>query len=226
LDETSGKLEHVTTDPNDTTVVIQLNDLTEKYFRVFVLNQYGLLGGSNIEKIISVSRNLIKGGSFDFPTDVSQWIYNGRISIDNVDFYEGSGSLLLKCKLDTVNYSYSSVIEMECLTDNLMYTGISLEKNIDYRISFWYKLSGFSYMMQPFFYYYLQENERKIYTLVSNDWPGTWITLSPFKILDDTGWVYYSTTFYSDSDKDAVFYLGSQLETVRIDNLEIKVAPK
>jgi hypothetical protein len=72
----------------------------------------------------------------------------------------------------------------------------------------------------------MQENKQKIYTLVSNDWPGSWIPLSPFKILDDTGWVYYSSTFYSDNDNDAIFYLGSQLESVRIDNLEIKVVQK
>ena len=47
--------------------------------------------------------------------------------------------------------------------------------------------------------------------------------LSPFKILDDTGWLYFSKTFTSDSESNAVFYITSQVEKVSIDNLEIKI---
>lgn len=47
LDETTGTLIHVTVDANDTTFTTSLPHSARKYYRVFVLSETGLLGGSN-----------------------------------------------------------------------------------------------------------------------------------------------------------------------------------
>lgn len=51
LDETTGTLLHVATFSKDTIFKDVVNHQDKYYYRVFVLNDYGLLGGSNIEGI-------------------------------------------------------------------------------------------------------------------------------------------------------------------------------
>lgn len=101
---------------------------------------------------------------------------------------------------------------------------IDLEANRDYTISFWYKLSGFGYMMYPFNFYYYQNNEEKISTTIYDyNWVDEWIPQSPFGIINDMEWMFYNRTFTSDSDNNAVFYIKTQMDKVWIDNLEIKI---
>lgn len=225
LDETTGTLEHVTIDRNDTIKSVQLENLSEKYFRVFVLNEYGQLGGSNIEKIASINRNIVKGGYFDTTEDLSYWTLSGNISIDQVNIHTGTGSALLYSEIDTAGNSISGSIDRWPVAENEISINIELEGDRDYTISFWYRLSGLGYMMYPFNFYYHQNNEGKLYTTIYDyNWKGDWILDSPFKILDDTGWLLFKDTFYSDSDSYAVFHITTQVEKVWIDNFEIKIA--
>jgi len=224
LDETTGTLEHVTIDVNDTIKTIQLKNSTQNYFRVFVLNETGQLGGSNIMDVVSVNMNLAAGGAFDDANDLAYWDLSGDVFIDNDIFHDGTGSVLLKSTIDTVDNNIIGSVDRWPVSTNEMSLNIDLEADKDYTISFWYKLSGFGYMMYPFKFYYYQNNENKLETTIYDyNWPGTWIPQSPFKILDDTGWLYYSKTFNSDSDADAVFHIECQMENAWIDNLEIKV---
>jgi len=224
LDETSGELEHVTIDINDTIKSIQLENLSEKYFRIFVLNEYGQLGGSNIVSISSINRNLIIGGNFEDSEDLSSWNLTGSINITNIDMYSGLGCVLLESEIDTIDNNLSGTIDRWPVTENQMSIAIELEKDRDYTISFWYKLSGFGYMMYPFNFYYYQNNEEKISTTIYEyDWVDEWIPLSPFGIIHDSGWMFFSKDFTSDSDNSAVFHIKTQMEKVWIDNLEIKI---
>lgn len=197
---------------------------SEVYFRVFVLNEYGQLGGSNIISVASINKNLLAGGEFENSNDLSYWDLTGDIGIDNTDFHSGIGSALLSSTIDTVTNVISGTIERWPVTENEMSIGIDLETDRDYTISFWYKLSGFGYMMYPFNFYYYQNNQEKINTTIYDyNWAGTWIPLSPFKVLEDTGWLFFSKTFNSDSDANAVFHITSQVENVWIDELKIKI---
>lgn len=224
LDETTGQLEHVSIDRRDTSKSIQLENLSERYFRVFVLNEFGQLGGSNIKSVSSLNRNLILGGNFENLNDLSYWNLSGIITIDNTSSYAGLGSVLLSSVIDSTAKTISGTKVWWSVSENDMSINIDLNKNRDYTISFWYRLFGFGYMMYPLNFYYDQNNEEKIYTTIYDyDWAGVWVPSSPFKILDDTGWLYFTKTFNSDSESNAVFHIKTQVEKVWIDNLEIKI---
>lgn len=66
LDETTGELIHVSTQINDTSFSVKnLNPLTEYFFRVYVMNDFGRLGGSNIISAETENQQIIKNGSFE-----------------------------------------------------------------------------------------------------------------------------------------------------------------
>ena len=224
LDESTGLLEHVTIDINDTSKSIQIENLTEKYFRVFVLNEYGQLGGSNIISISSVNKNIVLGGNFNSLEDLNYWSISGNIKIDSVFPYDGAGCLLLTSELDTLGMSKTEP-EIDNVTLNEISIDLALEEDRDYTLSFWYRLKGFGCMIdqEPFYYYYYQDNEEKLGTIIYDYyWAGEWYGWIN-KVLDDTGWIYYSKTFNSDSDANAVFHITCRIEEVWIDKLEIKI---
>ncbi len=54
LDEVTGTLLYVATSADDTLFTDEIDHGDQFYYRVFVLNEYGLLGGSNIESIAGI----------------------------------------------------------------------------------------------------------------------------------------------------------------------------
>ena len=143
-----------------------------------------------------------------------------KLNFTNINPYAGLGCALLASEIDTVD----STGPADMISVNEMSITIGLEKNRDYKISFWYKLSGVGYMMNPFNFYYYQNNQEKIFTTIFNyNWNGEYIPGTASKILDDTGWLYFSEVFTSDSESNAVFHITTQVENVWIDNLKIKI---
>ncbi|MCF6270377.1 MAG: carbohydrate binding domain-containing protein [Melioribacteraceae bacterium] len=66
LDESTGTLIHIATNSNDTTFTADnLNPLTQYFFRVYVMNDYGRLGGSNIVSSTTMNYQIIKNGNFE-----------------------------------------------------------------------------------------------------------------------------------------------------------------
>lgn len=66
LDESTGTLVHVSTVRQDTSfTVADLDPLTDYYFRVYVMNDIGRLGGSNIVSARTQNKNIIKNGGFE-----------------------------------------------------------------------------------------------------------------------------------------------------------------
>ena len=66
LDETTGLLIHVATSVNDTTFTdTDLTPLSDYYYRVFVLDDFGRIGGSNIIGITTEEAILLKNGGFE-----------------------------------------------------------------------------------------------------------------------------------------------------------------
>jgi len=66
LDETTGELVHISTSINDTTYIDNnLHTLSTFYYRVYVMNDYGRLGGSNIVSATTLNANLFPDGGFE-----------------------------------------------------------------------------------------------------------------------------------------------------------------
>lgn len=104
LDETTGTLVHISTSLTDTSFVDnQLNPFQFYYYRVYVMNEYGRIGGSNIIQIQTENVQLIRNGGFeeisgDEPTDWTLFPNSfgnpeNYILIDNTDAFEGNNSL-------------------------------------------------------------------------------------------------------------------------------------
>jgi len=74
LDEQTGTLVYVTIDRNDTSFVDEnLDALQTYYYRVFIMNEFGRLGGSNIVSDTTDNKNYIWNGDFELQEDPLAW---------------------------------------------------------------------------------------------------------------------------------------------------------
>jgi len=98
LDETTGTLIYVATTLSDTSFVdSSLFELTDYYYRVYVMNEYGRLGGSNINSAKTLFKNLIKNGDFELFNSLNQptdWLRENDVWFtSNQNFQSGSHGL-------------------------------------------------------------------------------------------------------------------------------------
>jgi hypothetical protein len=106
LDETTGELIHVATDPDDTTYTD--NSYTagiESFYRLYTLSAFGKVGGSNLVSIKTESVNLVGNGNFEEsepgrePDDWMIFEYNpqnglpGKYVVDDDESFDGLNSL-------------------------------------------------------------------------------------------------------------------------------------
>jgi len=78
LDETTGKLVHVSTDMNDTVFIDKtLTENSHYYYRVYVMNNFGKMGGSKLVDIQTIRGNYVLNGSFESSIDsiATDWTY-------------------------------------------------------------------------------------------------------------------------------------------------------
>lgn len=140
LDESTGTLVHVATNASDTSfIVADLNPQSEYFFRVYVMNEYGKLGGSNIISAKTPNRELILNGSFEdvesstgFP---KEWKLdspnNGAYAIDNQVSKDGKNSIRIDKPQGVGNMIYQ-LIRPELLVANQRY-----------KLSYWVKHTKF-----------------------------------------------------------------------------------
>ena len=103
LDETTGTLVHVSTFLSDTSFSDeQLNSFQNYFYRVYVMNEYGRIGGSNIVTLQTLNSQLISNGGFEemsgeVPLDWQLIPNSGDpenyIQIDSNNAIEGNNSL-------------------------------------------------------------------------------------------------------------------------------------
>ena len=98
LDETTGTLVYVATTLSDTSFVdTGLFELTDYYYRVYVMNEYGRLGGSNINSAQTLFKNLIKNGDFELFNSSNQpadWLLENDVWLtSDQNFQSGSYGL-------------------------------------------------------------------------------------------------------------------------------------
>lgn len=137
LDETTGTLVHVSTAINDTQFTDQsVNPLTTYYYRVYIMNDYGRLGGSNIVSSTTLNRNVISNGSFaevtsNFPNNWSTWGTQGKFSSSTEFAQDGNKSL--KINLNLSDWGVNSWGVYQQIDPN------NFEAGQTYKISFWCK---------------------------------------------------------------------------------------
>ena len=215
LDENTGTLEHVATIREDTVFTLAMPNATTRYFRVFVMNEYGQLGGSNIVRATSSNKNLLTFGEFEDPNMFFQtWNVSGNVYIVDTIQKVGNSCLLLMSKIDTVNSEWTI-----CRFDHPQFL---LEENVAYELSFWYKARGLGHMMYPLYFYYEQENERYLETIIGSDWAGAWWNNTPIKILEGVDWTFYSETFYPSNSSAIKFYFSGNIDELYFDQLQLK----
>lgn len=139
LDEVTGTLVHVSTSIDDTVFQVDNLDPYETYyFRVYVMNEFGKLGGSNIVSAITLNQNAIENGSFEIINPQSNFAESWRIGsvlsdtyveIDQSVSFEGNNSLHFYGLEE--QYAFSSIAQ-----------DIDPDKIIpgkNYELSFWVK---------------------------------------------------------------------------------------
>lgn len=137
LDETTGTLVHVSTAISDTQFTDQgVNPVTTYYYRVYIMNDYGKLGGSNIVSSTTLNRNIINNGSFEtlisnFPSDWAFWGTQGKFLSSAEYSYEGTKSI--KINLALSDWGVNSWGLYQQIDPNNFQAGHT------YKISFWCK---------------------------------------------------------------------------------------
>ncbi len=141
LDETTGELIFVSTMRNDTTFNdTELISGQSYYYRVFIMNEFGSLGGSNIINAQTIIGNIIPNGNFEDLNSLNYWqITRGNGTnyltiLDDSIKYNGTFSLYNKNPdLSTPSNKYSA------LESNFP---VNLIPQSTYKLSGWAKAEG------------------------------------------------------------------------------------
>lgn len=131
LDETTGTLVHVSTSINDTSFIDEgLIPNTKYFYRVYVMNEYGRLGGSNIVDSITEIYNYIQNGDFE---DITNLFWLDNSSCKTIEFTEEekkNGNRSLHIVRDTITAFNGSVLKT-------IGTNIPFQKGKTYKLSGW-----------------------------------------------------------------------------------------
>ena len=116
IDETTGHLVYVSTNPTDTTFIDSTYTSGLRYFyRAYILSAFGKLGGSNIESIQTSASSLLLNGNFEEePIDnnkIPQWnvlsFFVDFFNLDSNFIFEGKYSLRAETDAqDTQTYDH------------------------------------------------------------------------------------------------------------------------
>ncbi len=215
LDETTGELIYVSTNRNDTTFTDK-NLLSQQtyYYRVYLMNQYGRLGGSNIVNAQTIVGNLIPDGEFE---DLNSLIQNWNIS-------RGSGSNYITTLDDNIKMEgYSALYNRnpKAYTDGAIntYTMLTLNKpvnlvpQITYKLSGWFKARGKFTDIGSVFVDVNQNQTGLAHLMFNPDWSADSI---------DVDWTYKETTFFTSNTGSVEILIYLPIEEVWIDGLTLK----
>ncbi len=142
LDESTGTLVYVTIDRSDTSFTdTGLNPLTTYFYRVFVMNDYGRIGGSNVESGTTLNRNFIYNGDFELNEDPTLWwigYHYGTVVNQAQGSHSGDRALYMRADSIYAGWDcYYATVTSGQMTE--------LEAGERYRLSLWIKTEGYSY---------------------------------------------------------------------------------
>lgn len=217
LDETTGTLVHVATAVNDTIFIDeQLSPLEEYFYRVYVMNEFGRLGGSNIVSDTTEQVNLIWNGDFEMNDELLTWWDNKEGFVQYTDQFSVSGEHSLLMKSDSM-YSGGQLVCIATLSKDISKTSFPLESGREYKLSGWIKTKG-KVGPHPIGWPY---GGGHIRLELGND--NSYF----LHTADTTDWVYVKQTFVTPDDfNEGWISLGTSSEYTWFDNIKLEVSHK
>jgi hypothetical protein len=216
IDEQTGTLVYVTIDRNDTSFTDEnLDALQTYYYRVFVMNEFARMGGSNIVSATTDNKNYIWNGDFELEESPLVWwnsYHFGQIIITDSLKTSGDNSLLLIAETgDPYN-------PPENLYADLSKWGATyyLVGDRTYKISGWIKTEGeYSEYVGDF---WGDQTEEKAGFLSYN-------FFGVLGIKPHTDWTYVEKTFYISAQdvNDFSLSLRSSCKYTWFDNLKLEI---
>jgi len=208
IDETTGELIYVSTLKDDTSFVDEnLIPYESYYYRVYLMNEFGRMGGSNIENASTLGGNLILDGSFDNPSsfDLNWFISVGGGNISYSDSLKVNG-----------DYSLYGLIphDIEIRTRKTF----QLAAGKTYEFSGWAKANG----------YYRISYETVAANLFAE---GSWSTYQHLMFFSESSsgdsvdydWTFKSKTFTSSEDISMILEIEGGYDRIWFDELKLEV---
>jgi hypothetical protein len=139
LDENTGELIYVSTAKQDTSFVDTGLFANKKYYyRVYLMNNFGRLGGSNIVNGTTTVGNLIPAGEFDNLVRFNDyWTYSPINTVSSVsldDSIKVNGNASLHVKSEWRSNGFGTTLQLK--------SPIRLAPNITHELTFWIKVKG------------------------------------------------------------------------------------
>lgn len=210
LDETSGELVYVSTSKNDTAFKdSSLLSNHQYYYRVFLMNKYGKMGGSNIIKVKTLTRTF-SDGDFENIDFQNYWIKHGMTEyvchLDSLIKYQGKYSLFANGYYGNENAGLKS-------------KQFNLDKNTTYEISYMAKYNGSKLGMEYFGTYIYQANKIIKYFYV---YPPIDSNGNVDNSARDIDWTLYKFTFSTKDDNSTIYVdFSFTVENIWIDDIKI-----
>lgn len=208
LDELTGELIYVGTNRQDT--LFQDTDLASGgtyYYRIYILNEFGKLGGSNIVSQMTAKGNLVPDGDFESGKNIFlNWgLYSGSADFSYSDSVKKSGNYSLQGKL--IN---NGDVRLTSLTTCKLAAGVT------YTMSGWLKANGITQGTYEFLMFYIQDNNGFYEEITA--WVGVGIDLSKPV---DIEWIYVTKTFTPTTDVTVFLGLYCGIENFWFDDLKL-----
>ena len=228
LDEHTGTLVHVSTVRTDTVFTDKmLEAYQDYYYRVYVMNDFGRLGGSNLISFKTPNKNIIQNGDFEI-VDYSSGLpagWNYQTSYNKTPFsvvsegtFSGQNSLMLEITDGLYNtHEFSQIISPE-----------EFSAGDRYEVSFYMKHD--SLIIPPYI----------SVSLIYNNWEYCfieWIIRGGGNSVDKSDWKRYSIPFSALNGIDIVNYTilfsvdtnypssGNQTYRIWYDDIRIERVP-
>jgi len=206
LDETTGELIYVSTSKNDTSFVAEnLIPYETYYYRIYLMNEFGRMGGSNIVSEATLGGNLIPDGGFEIVGSVyDNWHerWGNQIIFDYDDSVKVEGNYALKGHQVYGNF-----------TAMFLNTSITLLPGKTYQLSAWFKVSGMA--------------------SGTNEWihvdlivPGSGIIIWDSRAITEPieiEWTYKVAFFSVSEVRTVVPRFGAGFENYWIDDIQVRV---
>lgn len=214
LDETTGTLIYATVSRSDTT--FSDSDLISSgnyYYRVYVMNDFGKVGGSNVLQLKTKSANLIPNGNFELNVNPSEhWSITrgayGTYMSTNIDTEKKEGSRCFYNQNDLA-YTNGNINTYSLLK---LIKSVDIAKSKAYKLSAWVRISGQRGDVGGLRIHVKTDDE--VHASLAPSAPnGASVT--------DTGWVYYSTNFSLSEPKSVTVQIYIPFQYVYIDDLQL-----
>ncbi len=210
LDETSGELIYVGTARSDTTFIDDdIPSGKTYYYRVYIMNEFGKLGGSNIVSATTLKGNLIPDGDFENMTEIdSNWsIASGGATFRFTDSTKKSGVYSLQGKLTDQSVHLKGI------------KPIKLSAGVTYEMSGWFKAYGKTTGTNEWMYFEIFEKQWD--TSSFGEYLSVWSDNPNFDVPADIKWTYVSKVFTPTKDVTVFFQIFSGIENFWFDDLKI-----